>query len=626
MKGLRQTILYMDAQTALSNLSGTINSAASTVTSYLASLVQEMKAFIMRKVATTTNLATSLIPQGKRAFANSLAFSKDGVLDQINCVFQRILDSLLRNIINFLTKMISKLVNTAQCVVDGIISNFIGQLLGQIMGIINSILGQLSGAIGQVINLTNEVLGFVTSILELLTCEPEPACAGMEKYNFLEGPNTTESFNLGGIFDRAKGIMDSFSNLDFNINVDNFEFEFDADNAIKNTLDGCFAGPQPCGPPQLSLYGGQGSGGFFNAVLDEDGQLFGFDVVDPGEWTSVPNGKITDKCGNGDGGRTGPIVIGEIPQPDPEGSAPDNVARIEIVRQPRDINTKKKNKKVTFKVRAKIQPTDGKKLYRWYYSPDLGNNFLYIPKSNTNNLEVEIDETKDNYFYVCHIFDARKGLRKRERAKSVKSDVVRLNLTDVTSAGDDDYENLEPQVTLKLNKEKITKNTTEKAKLSWTVTGKNIRDVRLIELRKYKKGTDKNVLYQKPNKRKAAKSGYIFVCPPVETQYKLIATNAYGTAVAKKTLKVKFIPNDCQFDIQQSLSKPTISDNGTDDARMFWKVKEKDQDATVFTVTGVSNPDKKGNVVLQPNATTSYEIELKNKMGNNTSSVDTNCW
>ena len=612
----------LDAQTALSNLSGTINSAAQTVTSYLASLVQEMKAFIMRKVSTSTQFVIGLLPQNKRYIANDAAYSKGGVLDQLACLFQKVLDSLFRNILNFLTKMISKLVNTAQCVVDGIISNFIGQLLGQIMGIINGILGQLGSAIGQVLNITNEVLDFVVSILELLTCEPNPQCAGMENYNFLEGPNTTESFNLGGIFEQAKGIMDSFTNFNLNLNVNNFNFEFDADNAIKNTLDGCFAGPQPCGPPQLSLYGGLGNGGSFNPVLDEDGRLFGFDVIDPGEWTSVPNGKITDRCGNGNGAIPGDIIIGDIPENDLEGEAPRNVARIDIVRQPTDINTKKK-RKVTFKIRAKIVPTDGKKVYRWYYSPDLGNNFLYIPNSNTNNLEVDATEEKDNWFYVCQVFDARKGLKnKRKRAKSVKSDVVRLNLTDVTSAGDDDYENLEPQITLELNKNKITKNGTERAKLSWTVAGKNIRDVRLTEVRKYPKGgAFKNVLYQKPSKRKAAKSGYIFVCPPVETEYKLIATNAYGTAVEKKTLKVKFIPNGCQFNINQSLSKPRISDNGTDEARMYWKVRERDDDRQVFTVTGVSNPQLSDSIVVQPNTDTTYEVELKNKKGNNTSSV-----
>ena len=50
---------------------------------------------------------------------------------------------------------------------------------------------------------------------------------------------------------------------------------------------------------------------------------------------------------------------------------PKSVASIAIIKQPEDINTKK-GTQVTFKVRAKIEPTDGKKQYRWYYSPDLG--------------------------------------------------------------------------------------------------------------------------------------------------------------------------------------------------------------------------------------------------------------
>ena len=609
----------LEANEVLDNLSGQVNAAASTVTNYLANLVQEMKAFILRKVSAAINqTAAAIAPPNKRFLIND---GTDAALDQISCLFDKILRALLSQISKLLNSLISKLVNTAQCVVEGLISNFLGQLMGQIMGIINGILGQISGVVGSLVSITNEVLDFVVSILQLLSCEPEPQCAGVENYNFLEGPDTTDVLDLGGIFDKAKGIMDTFSNFSVNINPDQFEFDFDVDNAIKNTLDGCFAGPENCGPPRLSLYGGSGSGGLFNPVLDDAGQLFGFDIVNPGKWTSKPKGKVVDGCGNGTGGIIGDIIIGDIPQDDLEGDAPRELTRINIVKQPEDINTKK-NKTVTFKVRAKIEPTDGKKQYRWYYSPDLGNNFLYIQDSDDNKLEVKATKDKDNYFYVCKILDARKGLKKRERAKSVKSDVVRLNLTDVTSAGDDDYESLEPVVTLKINKRQITKNNTERAKVSWTVKGKDIRDVRLVEIRKYKDGKVKNAIYQKPSKKKAAKSGYIYVCPPVETEYKIIATNAYGTGQAKKTLLVKFIPNKCQFDVQQSLSKPNISNNGTDSAIMFWNVTEKDKDKDRYTVNGVNNPRLKDSVRLQPNTDTTYYIDIENNKGKQYSSIN----
>ena len=181
-----------------------------------------------------------------------------------------------------------------------------------------------------------------------------------------------------------------------------------------------------------------------------------------------------------------------------------------------------KGKIVTFEVGANILPSDGKKEYRWYVSTDLGNNFQYIPKNNKSTLEVEATKNKDNNYYVCKVLDARKGLNKRRRAKSVQSDVARLNLTDVTSPGDDDYEGFNPVVKISLSKNSIKKNDREKVKLRWSVQGKRIRNVRVIEIRQYKSGNKKKVIYTNKTSTKPSRSGYIFVSPPVKTEYKII--------------------------------------------------------------------------------------------------------
>lgn len=602
----------VQAQDVLGQVSDKVNSAAKTITNYLASLVKEMKAFILRKTSTLINTVSGAVaPPNKRFLIND---STDKVLETLSCIFDKVLQALLSQVVKLLESIINKIVNTATCIAEGLVSNFLGQLLGQIMGAINGLLGQLSGVIGQAINLTNEVLGFVTSILQLLICEPTPKCATVENYNFLEGPNADSGFSLDGLtkmFDQAKGIMDSFSSFSVNVDPNTFAFDWDAGNAIKNTLNNCYAGPTACGPPGLSLYGGTGTGGSFNAVLTEDGEIFGYDIVDPGEWTSAPGGKVIDTCGGGKGAIVGQVTIGDIPRDDPEGSAPSNVARIVITKQPTDIDTKK-GKTVTFRVNAKIEPTNGKKLYRWYYSTDLGNNFQYIRNNDQNTLEVQATEEKDNYYYVCQIYDARDGLKKNKRAKSVKTDVVRLNLTDVTSLGDDSLDELKPVVTLSINKNTITKDNSEKALLSWTVAGKKIRDVRVTEARKYKSGTRTKTIYKKPDKKKASKSGKVFIAPPVDAQYEIIATNAFGTAIARKVLVVKYNKKTCQFDIRHALSKPEIEIGGNDSAVMFWKITENDQPRTRFFITGETNPSLKGKTTLTPPVTTTYTIDIAN--------------
>ena len=598
-------------------VTGKINNAAKTITNYLASLIQEMKAFLMRQVSNAVQTVQAAVtPPSKRFIAND---ATDGTLEQISCLFDKILKALIGQVIKLLSSLLNKVVNTAVCLAEGLVTNFIGQLLGQIVGTINSLLQQVSGQLGQIISIGTEVLNFVQSILQLLLCEPEPACADGEAYNFLEGPNTTDLLDFPSIFEDAKGVVDSFSNFQVGFDVDSFDFNFDAENALKKSLEGCGVGPQPCGPPGLSLYGGIGVGGLFNPVLTESGELFGFDIVDPGEWTSAPKGKVTDTCGKGKGAIVGDAIIGDIVRPDYEGDADPSVASIEITKQPKDINTTK-GKTVTFRITAKTRPTDGRKEYRWYVSKDLGNNFEFIRKNNKNTLEVKATSNKDNYYYICQVFDARKGLKKGRRAKSVKSDLARLNLKDVTSAGDADYEGFKPVVRISLNKNSIKKNDREKVKVRWNVQGKKIRNVRVVEIRKYKSGDKKKVIYTNKPSTKPSRSGHIFVSPPVRTEYKIIATNSFGTDTALKTLEVVPRKKDCDLNIKLSLSKPEISNNGTDNAVLFWKF-QSDVGITTWSVTDQTAPNEKGRDTVQPTSDRTYTAAMENKCGESSTNI-----
>ena len=255
---------------------------------------------------------------------------------------------------------------------------------------------------------------------------------------------------------------------------------------------------------------------------------------------------------------------------------------------------------------------------------DLGANFQYIKNNNKNTLDVKATKKKDNYYYVCKVLDARKKLKKKERAKSVKSDVVRLNLTDVASPGDNNLSTLKPEVTIRLSKNSITKDYNEKAKLQWTVTGDRIRDVRVEEVRAYKKKVDRKTIYKKKNKKKPAKSGSTFVAPPVKTTYKIIATNAFGTASAEVTLDVNYIKKNCQFDIRHAFSKPEIDDSGNDSARMFWKIEENGKPHTQLSITGGGNPPLKGNFVVSPTSTRTYNITISNDIIVQTSNLTLN--
>ena len=66
--------------------------------------------------------------------------------------------------------------------------------------------------------------------------------------------------------------------------------------------DPCQVGPQPCGPPTLHFFGGEGIGAEANPVVDSNGYLLAVDIVKPGfGYKTPPQIQVIDPCKNGKG-------------------------------------------------------------------------------------------------------------------------------------------------------------------------------------------------------------------------------------------------------------------------------------------------------------------------------------
>ena len=66
--------------------------------------------------------------------------------------------------------------------------------------------------------------------------------------------------------------------------------------------DPCQVGPQPCGPPTLHFFGGEGIGAEANPVVDSNGNLLAVDIVKPGfGYKTPPQIQVIDPCKNGKG-------------------------------------------------------------------------------------------------------------------------------------------------------------------------------------------------------------------------------------------------------------------------------------------------------------------------------------
>lgn len=74
-----------------------------------------------------------------------------------------------------------------------------------------------------------------------------------------------------------------------------------SDTALSST--NCPTEPQPCGPPKVQFFGGEGVGAMANAVVSPiSSGVMAFDIVNPGkEYKTTPMAMLDDECGKGSG-------------------------------------------------------------------------------------------------------------------------------------------------------------------------------------------------------------------------------------------------------------------------------------------------------------------------------------
>jgi len=301
------------SQNFFNDVQSKVNEASAKISNLTAWAIQELRKYIIRKVNAGIRDLSGNAPLSSRYLINQ---ATKETLNTISCLFAKLLQNLENIIRQILNAIIDKVVNTAQCVLENLLGDLIGQIVSQLTSAINSVLGPISSLLGSVISFTNEVLDFVISILDFLECKIENVCPTPTEWNFLEGappPKSTIDFNR--VFQAAKGVVDSAVGV-INIpeNLNNFNFNIDANSAFLGAA-GCLGfGPQACGAPNVVFWGGSGSGGLGNAVINAAGDIIGVDIVTPGNYSSAPVLAFEDNCGNGVGAYGIPI-LGDVEVP-----------------------------------------------------------------------------------------------------------------------------------------------------------------------------------------------------------------------------------------------------------------------------------------------------------------------
>jgi hypothetical protein len=214
------------------------------------------------------------------------------VNDLIACLFRKIIKNLLKMIGKFLLAIIDRFINTPLCAIE----NIVGGLIGKLTGLINSALSVIMAPLNGIVDIAGDIIGFVQDLLSFLSCEEEPECPEVREWSIWDGPQNTQSPDLGGLVNKINTFANS---VEQNIDPDNFDFDLDFSDIFQ---DDCNVGPIFCGPPIVEFYGGSGSGASGNAIISATGDILGVDLTSFGSgYTSAPIVNFLDNCGQGNG-------------------------------------------------------------------------------------------------------------------------------------------------------------------------------------------------------------------------------------------------------------------------------------------------------------------------------------
>jgi len=238
----------------------------------------------------------------------------EGVNDELSCLFRNIMKNLTGMVGGFLNQIMDRFITTPLCAVE----NFIGSLLGKITGLIDSAISSVMAPIksllagmGAASSAIDDVMGFATDALSLLSCDEDPRCSEVKEWNPINGPEISATLDLFSIVNKAKqaaGLVQNAVEGVANIGDTLSGIAKNADFSDAFT-DTCNVGPVFCGPPTVEFVGGGGSGATGNVIVSALTTVLGVDIITPGGgYIGPPRLKFNDSCNKGKGA-TGRAVV-----------------------------------------------------------------------------------------------------------------------------------------------------------------------------------------------------------------------------------------------------------------------------------------------------------------------------
>ena len=268
----------------LDGINALIQDAALLIADVMKGVIDKMRGFVENAINKFIVLPLqALVAPNTTSSTNEIA---QLILDIMACIFNKLIKGLVQAVLGLLTSLTNKLlggVNAAFCAAESFMSNLLGGILGpiasglsSISGLVDGVLSAAGGILGAAFNALDSILGLIA----FLTCDEDADCSAGDGWSFWYGDGS-------------------------------FDFETpDLGNAIKTNAfsgagkggGGCDNKPKLAKPPNVKITGGGGTGASANAIISNNGDVIGFDIVDGGTgYLTNPTVTLTNN-GPGSGG------------------------------------------------------------------------------------------------------------------------------------------------------------------------------------------------------------------------------------------------------------------------------------------------------------------------------------
>ena len=266
----------------------------------LKNLFRDIRKFVEEQINEQTKKLIELVNPPDRDKAKT---AKDALIQLIVCLFNKMIGNLKAMVGNFLSQMLDRYINVPACAVQNFVGSLLGNTLGALTGAINSIINNISSLLGGAFSIAGSILGVLGQIAGFFACEEKQECPDTKEWNIFDGGSPPMTLDLDSIINKAKGVAGAASKL---VDIENLA-SIDFDGLIADAAQsagGCNVGPVFCGPPQVTFWGGGGSGAKGNAIVSAAGSLLGIDLIAGGlGYKKAPSVQIKDNCGKGGGVR-----------------------------------------------------------------------------------------------------------------------------------------------------------------------------------------------------------------------------------------------------------------------------------------------------------------------------------